>query len=138
MDKEKQEGWALERISRRRALKRVAAGAAVAWSAPVLTSLSAPAFAQYGPCPVPPPCGPACASSGFRDCQVAPPCICVETVEGECACVQFNIGTVACSATTDCGAGAVCVNETCLGDFCQPLCAGLAPSHGTISGVNLR
>jgi hypothetical protein len=55
MDKEKPEGWALERISRRKALKRVAAGAAVAWSAPVLTSLSSPAYAQYGACATCPP-----------------------------------------------------------------------------------
>lgn len=35
-------------ISRRTMLKRLGAGAAVAWSVPVLTSLRTPAFAQYG------------------------------------------------------------------------------------------
>jgi hypothetical protein len=36
-------------VSRRRMLKRIGAGAAVAWTAPVLTSLRAPAFAQASP-----------------------------------------------------------------------------------------
>jgi hypothetical protein len=36
-------------VSRRRMLKRIAAGAAVGWSAPVLSSVRTPAFAQYPP-----------------------------------------------------------------------------------------
>jgi len=142
MDKEKPEGWALERISRRRAVKRVAAGAAAAWSAPVLTSLSTPAFAQYGHCAATPPCGDTRVGDGegdefFTDCQVAPPCICVATVEGQCACIQLNVGLGPCSATSQCGGGAVCVNDTCIGDICQPLCNTLAPSEAT-GRVNTR
>jgi hypothetical protein len=39
------------RINRREALKRTAIATGVAWSAPILTSLRTPAFAQYGvPC----------------------------------------------------------------------------------------
>jgi hypothetical protein len=34
-------------VSRRAMLKRIGAGAAVAWSAPVITSIRTPAFAQY-------------------------------------------------------------------------------------------
>ena len=38
-------------ISRRRMLKRIGVGAAVAWTAPVLTSIHTPAFAaSLGPC----------------------------------------------------------------------------------------
>jgi hypothetical protein len=36
-------------ISRRRMLTRIAAGAAVGWSVPVLTTVRTPAFAQYPP-----------------------------------------------------------------------------------------
>ena len=35
-----------EGVSRRRMLKRIGAGAAVAWTAPILTSIRTPAFAQ--------------------------------------------------------------------------------------------
>jgi hypothetical protein len=39
------------RINRREALKRTAIATGVAWSAPILTSIRTPAFAQYGvPC----------------------------------------------------------------------------------------
>jgi len=37
-------------ISRRRMIKRIGAGAAVAWTAPVLMSVRVPAFAQSPPC----------------------------------------------------------------------------------------
>ncbi len=40
----------IEGISRRRMLKRIGAGAAIAWSAPVLTSFRAPAFAVSPVC----------------------------------------------------------------------------------------
>lgn len=39
-------------ISRRKMLKRVGAGAAVAWTAPILTSVSVPAYAQSPTCRV--------------------------------------------------------------------------------------
>jgi hypothetical protein len=39
-----------ESISRRRMLKRIGAGAAVAWTAPVLTSIRTPAFAATPAC----------------------------------------------------------------------------------------
>jgi hypothetical protein len=37
-------------ISRRRMLKRIGAGAAVAWTAPIITSVRTPAWAQYPTC----------------------------------------------------------------------------------------
>jgi hypothetical protein len=44
---------AQNRVSRRRMLKRIGTGAAVAWTAPVLTSIRTPAFAQGSPGPEP-------------------------------------------------------------------------------------
>src|SRR2546425_13375728 len=51
-----------ERIDRRRILKRIGAGAAVAWTAPVITSIAAaPAFAASGPCDcISDPCNNVC------------------------------------------------------------------------------
>jgi hypothetical protein len=72
-------------ISRRSMLKRVGAGAAVAWSAPILTSLRAPAFAQGTPV-----CEPGCPA-----CQFGLPC-------GEsCACVGVPVDCF-CSDTGIC------------------------------------
>jgi hypothetical protein len=76
-----------EEISRRRMLKRIGAGAAVAWSAPILTSIRTPAFAQYGGCSpgsscfacqgCPTPESPHCG--GNPDCNTADWCGCVTT-----------------------------------------------------------
>ncbi len=128
MAKEKPEGWSLERISRRKALTRVAAGTALAWSAPVISSLRTPAFAQYPAC-AEPPCGPACGGPDtWLECAPTFTCICIQTIEGTCACIQTNVidpgGPTPCTASSQCSAGAVCVNDTCIGDICQPLCAG--------------
>src|SRR5437588_13118859 len=41
-------------VSRRKVLKRIGAGAVVAWSTPILTSIRAPAYAASPP--PPPPC----------------------------------------------------------------------------------
>jgi hypothetical protein len=72
-------------ISRRSMLKRVGAGAAVAWSAPILTSLRAPAFAQGTPV-----CEPGCPA-----CQFGLPC------GGNCACVGVPVDCF-CSDTGIC------------------------------------
>jgi hypothetical protein len=117
-----------EQISRRRMLKRIGAGAAIAWSAPVLSSVRTPALAQYACAAF--PCGAACPNEpGALFCDPDGPegtaCACVPTVEGTCACIRTNFVTVppgACSASSQCGSGSVCVNDGCFGDFCQPLC----------------
>src|SRR5437868_1836490 len=61
-----------EGISRRRMLKRIGAGAAVAWVAPVVTSIYTPAFAISGSCD-PQRCEtcPAlgCPGSDFQPCD---------------------------------------------------------------------
>jgi len=128
-----------DQISRRSMLKRIGAGAAVAWTAPVLSSLRMPAYAQATPrCAPEPPCGTACGSV-FPDDFVlcAATCICVETVEGRCACIQLNVSTGPCTSTAECGSAAVCVKATCLGDVCQPLCTSDAATAAA-SGPNIR
>jgi hypothetical protein len=93
-------------ISRRSMLKRIGAGAAIAWSAPVLTSIRTPAFAQYGEC-----------AQGCPTCQFGPPCrgcACVG-VPDECFCSGVGICTFdapICRQDSDCdafcGPGGVC------------------------------
>src|SRR6266498_5669809 len=74
------------RITRRRMLKRIGAGAAVAWTAPILTSIRAPAFAASPICGA--PCttcfavgsSAVCGSDGNGDC------LCSQDVDGNCFC----------------------------------------------------
>jgi hypothetical protein len=148
MSKEKPEGWALERISRRKALKRVAAGTAVAWSAPILTSLSTPASARhlYSEC-----AGHElvdCDPTTVQECNGPPcptfgPCACVATTEGGSACINNWIcdsrGT--CNSSADCpNAGDVCVpgSGSCCGtNQCAPPCGTcpVAPTSGATAGL---
>ena len=105
-------------ISRRTALKRMATGAAIAWSAPILTSLRTPAFATNG--------SPVCASCEGPLCSGAIPvcgqgadgfaCICVETVRGDCACINnFD----ACGLGDECSSDAGCPSDwRCFLDQC--------------------
>jgi hypothetical protein len=126
-------------ISRRKALKRIGAGAAAAaWSAPLLSSLRTPAFAASPRCGEP-PCGSACAPVFPDDFVVCGDvCICVETVEAACACVQLNVGSESCTSSSDCGAGAACVKDTCQGDVCQPLCSSPTVAARTSGATNVR
>jgi hypothetical protein len=125
MSADKTEGWSLERISRRRMLKRIGAGAAVAWSAPVLTSLRTPAFAQYARCE-----GLACAA----ECGVSVPpelgaCLCFEDVSGASHCTNnfFCNDARACNTNEDCvsafGVGFFCQTATGCGGSCGQQCA---------------
>jgi hypothetical protein len=102
-------------ISRRSVIKRIGAGAAIAWSAPVLQSLSAPAHAQYGAecsdCPT--VCGqPICGSSG--PLQI---CGCAQVVGGggSCFCYEddFCNNRTPCDDQSDCPAGQTCVHSCC-------------------------
>jgi hypothetical protein len=114
------EGLEFSKLSRRRMLKRIGAGAAVAWSAPVLSSLRTPAFAQY-----PPPheeCrGATCAA--FIPCSGPnPDCVCVTTSEGTGTCTP---GSTLCSTLAICGPGGACAPGTfCAVDTCcvDPVC----------------
>jgi hypothetical protein len=83
-----------DRISRRRMIKRLGAATAVAWTAPVLSSLGTPAFAQAASCancvPFGQPGDTHCAQQ--PDCGAEPtgnPCSCLRVSQaqgGGCAC----------------------------------------------------
>ena len=112
-------------ISRRRMLKRIGAGAAVAWSAPVLTSLRTPAFAQpYETCP----CDPNTPCNVKIDCGPGGRCFCWVRADGNpaCFCGEGDPCTgVPCGPENTCpdNPGWVCVNNCC-GFQCWPPCAG--------------
>ena len=114
-------------ISRRRMLKRIGAGAAIAWSAPILTSLRTPAFAA----------SPACTSCFClgqstvcgEDANGA--CLLSAAAEGGCFCgSDILCGTGgACSSSGDCPTGWACMNVCCTGCDtaalqCLPPCGG--------------
>jgi hypothetical protein len=103
-----------EGISRRRMLKRIGTGAAVAWTAPVITSLTTPAFAQYGCDCISDPCNNPCGAEG---------CLCAQTTEQDCDCFIPVCGEP-CSSSSDCGAGRRCVVVCCDINACADLCSG--------------
>jgi hypothetical protein len=130
-----------EGISRRKMLKRIGAGAAVAWSAPILTSIKTPAFAATPP---PPPqcsgcagCGPLLPCNNNSNCQ----CWQQSTDQGPgCTCtglVNFCGDTPLCpggqSECTD-PRFPTCV-ETCCGRICTPPCGPQVRSKKGRSGA---
>jgi len=106
-----------ERISRRRMLKRVGAGAAIAWTALIITSVTArPAFAQSPTCDcISDPCSNECGPPGAG-------CLCAEPTRGGCACF-IPICLDVCADDSDCPAGQLCVIDCC-GGACAELCSG--------------
>jgi hypothetical protein len=112
-----------DRISRRGALKRIGAGTAIAWSAPVLSSLRTPAYAQY-----PRVCPSRCLGCNAGDCGTGPtgiPCVCAQTVIGGCDCFQpVCLGAPLCDAADPaCPVGFACVIAECCGvSFCAAMC----------------
>jgi hypothetical protein len=123
-----------ERISRRKALKRIgAAGAAAAWTAPLLSSLRTPAFAASVVC------GPACPDFNCGAFQVCGSggidiCVCDQTIETRCFCwANFfcsDPGATACASSSDCPTGWACVT-TCCGQTCAPDCGLVRSTEGS-------
>jgi hypothetical protein len=122
-------------ISRRRMLKRVGAGAAIAWSAPILSSLRTPAFAQAYPdrCPT-------CEACGAQT-VCGEGCTCIPAAGGGCFCHDIvfcnNPGITTCTTDADCepsqaqgrGPGWRCASSCCGTNLCHPPCgAGLDPA----------
>jgi hypothetical protein len=137
---DEQEREIRDRISRRRMIKRLGAATAVAWTAPVLSTLGAtPAFAQPQPCPQCVPLGqprdvhctqqPRCGAEPTGN-----PCACVRTTENTCfchscirACTTNPLVTV-CTSSSQCPAGWGCALSCCSqadNEFrCLPPCGG--------------
>ena len=135
-----------DRISRRRMIKRLGAATAVAWTAPVLSTLGGtPAFAQQQACSDCAPFGStgseACANQ--PDCGAEPsgnPCSClreVRTMTRNCACHSCvfcdNPAVTPCGGQMGagpCPAGWICAVSCCSDpasaeDFvCHPPCGG--------------
>jgi hypothetical protein len=119
-------------IARRKVLKRIGAGAVVAWTAPIVTSIRTPAFAQTDVdpnlCNDPGYCGNdvACGPDGS--------CLCYTDIDqgpggiGHCGpIIQSCPGPQPCNHDEDCPFGSRCVTRTCCGDVCVPNCVG--PPH---------
>src|SRR4051812_25038306 len=93
-------------LSRRSALKRIGAGAAIAWSAPVILSAGSRAFAAAGSPGPGTPCN--CTLIPPRFCNTVTSCICVNHVvngqpSGPCICVNLVDPTGrACQNDSDC------------------------------------
>lgn len=120
-------------LSRRSMLKRLGAGAAVVWTAPVLTSLGTRAMAQGTPPP------DECADNPRDQCQCVAPscdgdpdCFCTTPAEGGCVCVDCGNSACdlfePCNSSADCPSTHVCAVSTCCEPphTCIPRC-GAAP-----------
>ena len=135
----------VQRISRRKALKRIGvAGAAMAWSAPLVSSLRTPAFAQAGS----PRCGETCTTcytsgtSSVCGTDVGGDCLCSVTTEGDCFCAT-NLFTdeLTCADSNDCSGGRRCLNifnYGCAGNACLDPCGGTARAATTARTAGSR
>ena len=113
-------------ISRRRMLKRVGAGAAIAWTAPILTSVNSPAFAAYG-CPVS-GCQKGMICDVFVSCGSSPLCSCLHTTDPGnptfCCDTDFICANQVCNTCADCPAGQACITSCCPNNVCVAPCTG--------------
>jgi hypothetical protein len=117
-------------ISRRKMLKRIGAGAAVAWSAPILTSMRAPAFAQQDTdaCDPDSTCNPAEPCSALDLCGGdRGDCACfVRIRDNACACDAFPSNFCAdyppCNSDADCPSGMECYASCCPAGICRGPC----------------
>jgi hypothetical protein len=125
-------------ISRRRMLKRIGAGAAVAWTAPILTSVRTPAFAAY-----PSRCDPGAECNTQMPCNFAIPCkngnfACncwvIENKSGcHCGDLDLCVNHQPCASQADCPSGQTCI-ENCCGKLCYAPCSALANARGPRAG----
>jgi hypothetical protein len=124
-----EEGTTVQKVSRRRMLKRIGTGAAVAWLTPIVTSLGSPAEARPEPC-VEPNCSWTCGGS-LVQCGLdgIAGCLCSTDVDGNCFCWEdyFCRGLAICTVNSDCPPGYACIRSTCCGtNKCLPVC-GIGP-----------
>jgi hypothetical protein len=121
-----------EGVSRRKMIKRIGAGAAIAWTAPILTSIRTPAFAASPSCAE--PCDAVCGN--FPSCGSS--CFCSRDAGGACFCWTDNL----CANLQDCGPGNSCpTGQTCVSTCCDqangtPIkCFSTCGAHSAHRGV---
>jgi len=109
-------------VSRRSALKKLGAGTAIVWTAPIVLSFDAPGFAASAPT--------ACDCTGANDCVIGNcgggACSCAVKTNGACACFVPACGGPVCSVDSDCGPGSACVANCCGVPVCAQLCGPTA------------
>jgi hypothetical protein len=117
-------------ISRRKLLKRIGAGAAIAWATPVLSTVRTPAFAQSPPFPCRSggECLP-CNSCSHHPCGPSDLCTCLPPIdECTCECGDFPSFFCAdyqpCEQHGDCPAGERCFAACCPTGICRGPCTG--------------
>lgn len=133
-------------VSRRRMLKQIGASSALIWSAPALTTVTAPAFAQQGSplCRLLTAglCGPGspdltCAEGGCP--PLSPTCFCGRTLDGNCFCTSGGVcnapGPPICQSDADCeafvGPGTRCAElDPCTGNACSGRRVCVTPCAG--------
>ena len=137
--------FASQGISRRRMLKRIGVGAAVAWTAPVITSIRTPAFGASG-CPSCP--GTGCPGTDFLPCDGGGcqsgscygglGCFTFQDMEGNCLCVQNEFCSCAatCSSSSDCGPCQHCLGNTGCGS--SGVCADCCGTNCHKPGLRVR
>jgi hypothetical protein len=124
-------------ISRRSMIKRIGAGAAIAWAAPAITSIGSRAAAQESPAPgcVPGLCRDWNCGDEITECGAPAdlgPCVCDVDTEGRCFCWNNEFCDVVadCASSADCPAGQRCATSCC-GQTCLPECGSDAGGAGS-------
>ncbi len=111
-------------VSRRELLKRAAAVGAAAWTAPIVSTFNAPAFAGGDVSPLCPPweCDDPIIECGEGANGMI--CVCDVDVEGNSFCWNdmFCVDTVPCTNSGECPPGWRCVTNCCEGTRCFPPC----------------
>ena len=125
----------VQKVSRRRMLKRIGTGAAVAWLTPIVTSLGSRAEAG-GCCDCTEQgCGCTWTCGGIpRQCGLGgiDGCFCSTDVDGRCWCWpdSFCSELQTCSVNSDCPPGYACIPTCCATPTCLPACGtGRRPRH---------
>jgi hypothetical protein len=131
-------GQSANQVSRRTMLRRLGAGAAISWTAPVLMSLRAPAFAASPPCPVS-GCEKGEICDAFVSCGGRGDCSCLHTTDPGnptfCSDTDFICGNQNCETCADCPAGWACITSCCPTNTCAPPCTGGAGAPKPQSGA---
>jgi hypothetical protein len=127
-----EEETTVQKVSRRRMLKRIGTGAAVAWLTPIVTSLGSRAEAACTEC-IEPNCSWTCGGNLVQCGQGGiDGCFCSKDVDGNCWCWpdSFCSEVQVCAVNSDCPPGYACIPTCCATPTCLPACGtGRRPRH---------